>query len=114
MTPRLRSIGPFAALFSVLAIPACGGDVSPAGSTRALPLTVPPCSAVVPPTLMRSRGMLARSRSPGFWPSSSHNAATPSTLCVLIVRRTCGFAQRTFVTSPRASTNVELSYSAVE
>ena len=35
-----------------------------------------------------ARYACARSRSVGFWPSSSHGSATPSKRCVLISRRT--------------------------
>jgi len=73
-----------------------------------------PANLTVSPTLTMSRGMRARSRSVGFWPSSSHSCATPSKRCVLISRRTCGFCHSTFVTSPCASTTVAESYSAVE
>ena len=73
-----------------------------------------PANVTESPTSMMSRGMRARSRSPGFWPSRTHNCATPSKRSVLISRCTCGFCQSTFVTSPRASTKVAQSYSAVE
>jgi hypothetical protein len=73
-----------------------------------------PANDTTSPTCSKSRGNPARSSRVRSALSMSQSCSLPSTAFVLIWKRTCGLRQMTLTTSPRPSTMVAASYSAVE
>ena len=73
-----------------------------------------PANDTTSPTLSRSRGRPARSSRVRSALSMSQSCSLPSMAFVLTWKRTCGLRQMTLTTSPRASTILAASYSAVE